>query len=269
MGERALNQSGGLKTDRLDLIRSHLYANGFSTIQDIADAVGASLATVRRDLQVLQQDGAIDRVHGGARIAEGSAVELAFQEREKRQLSAKRAIANVAYEQLSARTAIFLDAGTTVLQLAKLIRINPIPLRIFTNGLIVAQEFLNIPHLDVVLLGGQLRSENASLVGPQAEAMLEDLWFDQLFLGASAIGADGAIYSVDSAEASLNRRMLTRSADRFVLADASKFGTMTTYKVAPLSSAKLITDASVTPHWRSQLADLGVEATFADQGAKW
>jgi DeoR/GlpR family transcriptional regulator of sugar metabolism len=254
-----LNQSGGLKTDRLDLIRSHLYANGFSSIQDIADAVGASLATVRRDLQVLQQDGAIDRVHGGARIAEGSSVELAFQE---------RAIANAAYEQLSPRTAIFLDAGTTVLQLAKLIRIHSMPLRIFTNGLIVAQEFMNVPNLDVVLIGGQLRSENASLVGPQAEAMLDSIWFDQLFLGASAVSGDGAIYSVDSAEASLNRKMLTRSTNRFVLADSSKFGTTATYKVAPLSSAKLITDTHLSNDWKAQLIDLGVEATFADQGAQ-
>ncbi len=261
-------KNGGLKTDRLDLIRSHLYASGFSTIQDIADAVGASLATVRRDLQILQDLGAVDRVHGGASIAEGSSVELAFQEREKRQLSAKRAIANLAYEQLSPRTTIFLDAGTTVLQLAKLIRINPIQLRIFTNGLIVAQEFMNIPNLEVVLLGGQLRSENASLVGPQAEAMLEMVWFDQLFLGASAISGDGALYSVDSAEASLNRRMLARSANRFVLADSSKIGTMATYKVAPLENAKLITDSNLSPQWRAQFADLAIDTVFADPGTK-
>lgn len=262
-----VDQNGGVKTDRLDAIRSHLYANGYSTIQDLADAVGASLATVRRDLQVLEQDGVINRVHGGARIAEGSSVELAFQEREKRQLSAKRAIANAAYELLSPRTAIFLDAGTTVLQLARLIRINPMPLRIFTNGLIVAQEFMNVPNLDVVLLGGQLRSENASLVGPQAEAMLETIWFDQLFLGASAISPDGSIYSVDSAEASLNRRMLARSDDRRVMADSSKFGTMATYKVAPLSEAKLITDTGIPAAWRAQLAEAGVATTYAPVGA--
>lgn len=262
-----MSQNGGIKTDRLDAIRSHLYANGFSTIQDLADAVGASLATVRRDLQVLEQDGVIDRIHGGARIAEGSSVELAFQEREKRQLSAKRAIANAAYELLSPRTAIFLDAGTTVLQLARLIRINPIPLRIFTNGLIVAQEFLNMPSLEVTLLGGQLRSENASIVGPQAEAMLEGLWFDQLFLGASAVSPDGAIYSVDSAEASLNRRMLTRSANRYVLADSSKFGTTATYKVSPLADTRLITDTGLTAQWRSQLEEAGVDAAFAQLGA--
>ena len=86
-------QAGGMKVGRLDAIRSHLYANGPSTIQAIADAVGASLATIRRDLQVLEDEGAIDRVHGGARIAEGSSVEVAFQERAKQNLAAKRALA--------------------------------------------------------------------------------------------------------------------------------------------------------------------------------
>ena len=259
-----MSQTGGVRIERLDAIRSHLYANGFSTIQSLADSVGASLATIRRDLQILERDGAVDRVHGGAKIAEGSAVEVAFQERIKRNISAKRAIATAAYALLTPHTAIFLDAGTTVLQLARLIRVNPLPLRIFTNGLAVAQEFLNVSDLEVVLLGGQLRSENASLVGPQAEAMLDSIWFDQLFLGASAIGPDSAIYSVDGAEAHLNKCMLTRSAHRFVLADSSKFGTMATYKVASLSSTRVITDAKLPAQWHRQLEEAGVEITIAN-----
>ncbi|HEY1382695.1 MAG TPA: DeoR family transcriptional regulator, partial [Dongiaceae bacterium] len=82
-----MSRTEGLKIERLEAIRSHLYANGFSTIQALADAVGASLATIRRDLQVLESEGSIDRVHGGARIAEGSSVEVAFQERAKRNLA--------------------------------------------------------------------------------------------------------------------------------------------------------------------------------------
>ena len=260
-------QAVSVKTERLDAIRSHLYANGFSTIQSLADSVGASLATIRRDLQILERDGAIDRVHGGARIAEGSAVELAFQERARHNLAAKRAIATAAYKQFCPRAAIFLDAGTTVLQLARLIRINPMPLRIFTNGLAVAQELINISELEVALIGGQLRSENASLVGPQAEAMLDAIWLDQLFLGVSAIGPDGAIYSVDSAETSLNKRMLSRSANCFVLANSSKFGTMATHKVAPLSATRAITDTGLAPKWRNRFAELGVEIIYAEEDA--
>ncbi|MBZ9937979.1 DeoR/GlpR family DNA-binding transcription regulator [Mesorhizobium sp. BR1-1-16] len=258
-------QGGSMKVGRLDAIRSHLYANGPSTIQAIADAVGASLATVRRDLQILEDEGAIDRVHGGARIAEGSSVEVAFQERANQNLAAKRALAGACYAALKPHGSVFLDAGTTVLQLAKLMRVNPIPQRVFTNGLAVAQELLDVPKLQVVVLGGQLRSENASLVGPQAEAMLDGLWFDQLFLGASAIGEDGAIYSIDAAEASLNAHMLTRSAARFVVADASKFGTMSTYKVAPLSGADtIVTDSALTPVWRRRLGELGVRSLIVD-----
>ena len=256
-------RSGGAKVERIDAIRSHLYTHGFSSIQALADAVGASLPTIRRDLVVLERQGAIDRVHGGARIAEGSSVEMAFQERAKRNIDAKRAIAASAYELLVPHATVFLDAGTTVLQLARLIRVNPLPLRIFTNGLAVAQEFLDIPHLEVSLLGGQLRSENASTVGPQAEAMLEALWFDQLFLGVSGIGPDGAIYSVDSAEANLNRCMLSRAAQRFLLADSSKFGTMATYRVSPLTEGRIITDAGLPAKWRSLLADLNVQITIS------
>src|SRR4051812_28124440 len=98
--------SGGTKVERLDAIRSHLYANGLSTIQELSDAVGASLATIRRDLQILEDDGAIDRVHGGARIAEGSSVEVAFQQRANQNLSAKRALAAVAYEALAPHMAV-------------------------------------------------------------------------------------------------------------------------------------------------------------------
>lgn len=257
---------GGTKVGRLDAIRSHLYANGPSAIQSLADAVGASLATIRRDLQELEDLGAIRRTHGGAQIAEGSSVEVAFQERINQNLPAKKALAAAAYERLASHTTIFLDAGTTVLQLARLIRLNPLPINIFTNGLSVAQELINVPKLHVAMLGGQLRNENASLVGPLAEAMLEGLWFDQLFLGVGAIGPDGAIYSVDSAEASLNARMLRRSSERHVVADASKFGSVATYRVAPLSAAThIITDTRLTAEWKRQIADAHLDLTIVEQ----
>src|SRR4051794_9323546 len=112
MAQRVGGQGGRLGADR-----SPLYANRFLNIPGLADAVGASLATIRRDLTVLERQGAIDRVHGGARIAEGSSVEMAFEERAKRNLGAKRAIAAAAYELLVPHATVFLDAGTTVLQL--------------------------------------------------------------------------------------------------------------------------------------------------------
>src|SRR6185369_4882574 len=174
----------GMKNDRLSAIREHLYKHGTSSIQAIADSVGASLATIRRDLQVLEDEGVVSRDHGSARIATTSGIEVAFELREKQNLFAKRAIAAAAFEMIQPNAAIFLDAGTTVLQVARQLRLNPMPLSIFTNCLSVAQVLMDVPQLKITVLGGQLRPENASLTGGVAEAMLDRLWFDNLFLGA-------------------------------------------------------------------------------------
>ncbi len=256
-----------MKPDRLEAIRHHLYTCGTSSIEALVEATGASMATVRRDLVALEQQGAVSRTHGGARIASGAHVEVEFTTRERHNLAQKRAIAGAAFELLRPQTVVFLDAGTTVLQLAHRLRVSPVPLSVFTNGLLVAKALMGVPKLRVTMLGGQLRSENASLVGPAAEAMLDGLWFDRLFLGASAIGDDDAIYSVDAHEASLNARMMARSAAVAVLADASKFGQRTTYMVGPLTAATaVISDEALDPGHRRRLRQAGVAVTIATAG---
>jgi DeoR/GlpR family transcriptional regulator of sugar metabolism len=256
-----------IKVDRLTSIREHLYAHGSSTNQELVAATGVSLATLRRDLTVLEEEGVIDRVHGGARLAAGSNVEIGFEQREKENLAAKRNIADTAYERIKPHTAIFLDSATTVLQLARRLRIMPMPITIFTNSLAATHELLNVSKIRVVIVGGQVRSENASAVGPFAEGMLEKLWFDQLFLGAGAVGDNGSIYSIDLNEASLNAKMLARSAERILLADASKFGKSATYAVAPISGVNLIiSDLALTVEWRQRLLNLGVDLKIAVDG---
>ncbi len=261
-----------MHSERLDAIPRYLYSHGASSIQALADAIGASLATVRRDLQVLEQQGIISRTHGGARIANSAEVEVAFAVREKQNLFEKRAIGAAAYELLKPHSSVFLDAGTTVLQLARCLRVRPLPLAVFTNGLIAAQELMNIPKLMVSVIGGQVRNENASLVGPAAEAALDRLWFDQLFLGASAIGDDNRIYGLDAAEAHLNAQMRSRAANTTVLTDSSKFGRRATHVVCDLdNSISIITDDELSPDWQADLrengAKLSVVHSFATPGS--
>ena len=246
------------KDERLSLICQHLYSHGESTIQAIADVTDASLATIRRDLLTLEADGTIHRTHGGARIAKSAGVEVAFDLRENQNLYAKRAIAEVAYERIVPGSTVFLDAGTTVLQLARRLRLDPLPLSVFTNCLNVAQVLMNTPGITIVLLGGQLRAENASMVGALAEAMIENLWFDQLFLGAGAIAPDACIYSLDASEAQLNQKMLARAGTTLLLADSSKFDQRLTYRVAPLSeSLTVISDEQLSAKWQTRLNELG------------
>jgi DeoR C terminal sensor domain len=138
-----------MKIDRASAIRQHRFAKGYSSIAEIAAAVGAS---------------------------------------EPICLPVQRAISEVAYQLLRPETSVFLDAWTTVLQLAQRLRLNPMSLRLFTNCLPVAQFLMPVTDISVTLLGGTLRSDNASMVGMLAEAALDRLWFDQLFLGVQRFG---------------------------------------------------------------------------------
>jgi DeoR/GlpR family transcriptional regulator of sugar metabolism len=256
-----------MKIDRLAAIREHLYAHGRSTNQELVAATGGSLATVRRDLSLLEAEGVVARVHGGAKLAAGSNVEAAFEESETERLAARRAIADAAYERIKPCTAIFLDSATTVFQLARRLRIAPLPVTIFTNSLAAARELLNVPTMQITVVGGQLWSETSATVGPFAEVMLEKLWFDQLFLGAGAVSTDGTIYSIDLGEASLNAKMLARSAERLLLADASTFGRSATYAVAPISDVShVISDPTLTVEWRERLSKLAVDLAIAGDG---
>ncbi|WP_205747036.1 DeoR/GlpR family DNA-binding transcription regulator [Deinococcus sp. KSM4-11] len=250
-------------SERLRIIQHRLYSAGFALVEELVEATGASSMTIRRDLQLLEEKGIVIRTHGGARLAEAAMLKVAFQSRVQEQVEAKRAIGEAAFSLLRPHTTVFLDARTTVLHLARRLRLDPLPLTVFTNGLAVAQELVNVENLSVNLLGGQLRNENLSMVGPYAEQMLGELWFDQLYLGTSAVHSDGRMYTLHPAEASLNRVMIGRTSQSIVLADSSKFGGSAPYAVAPVVSAHtLITDDRLDAAWRTRLAELNVAATI-------
>ena len=254
-----------MKLDRVSAIRRHLFTRGYSSVGEIAKAVGVSEPTVRRDLMDLEAAGVILRSHGGARIAEGSGAEVAFEAREGIALAEKRAIGEAAYQMVRPGSAVFLDAGTTVLQLARRLRLNPVPCHVFTNCLAVAQVLVGVPEVAVTLLGGSVRAQNASTVGPLAEEALERLWFDQVFLGAGAIGPEGGISSADEQEAALNARMLRRGALVVVLTDASKFGRRLTWAVGGIGpGVRVVTDARLGADWQARLAEWGAALTLAE-----
>ncbi|MCQ2006301.1 DeoR/GlpR family DNA-binding transcription regulator [Rhizobium sp. NRK18] len=257
-----------MKSNRLEAIRSHLYAHGPTSINDLSQAMNASIATIRRDLAELEEAGTVDRVHGGARLAQGSSVEIDFDMREQQSISEKRSIATAAYQLIKPHSSVFLDAGTTVLQVASLLRIEPVPCLVFTNGLRVAQELFNVPRVRINLVGGSLRNENASFVGPLAEQMLHSIWIDTLMLGVGAIADDGVIYSIDSTEARLNTTMIERSSRHIILATAGKFGHNATFAVGKVpKGAIIITSTLLGDEWHERIREWGCELIVTRPGS--
>jgi DeoR family transcriptional regulator, aga operon transcriptional repressor len=253
-----------LAQDRSSAIRAFLFEHGQTTVLRLAEVIGTSVATLRRDLTELEQAGMVERLHGAARLANGTLHEVGFKAREATNLAAKRAIALAAFAMIRPDSTLMLDAGTTVLQLARQIRQTGLELRVFTNSLAVAQELVDLPSVTLCLLGGKVRAENLSVTGPLADAMLQGLWFDQLFLGASAISDDGWITSHDADEAQVNATMMARSAQTMVLADHSKFSQRATFAVQRLTGdERLVTDGPLSADLGRYADDVGLTVTTA------
>lgn len=248
-----------MNPDRAAQIRRHLYENGPSQATDLARALGVSLPTLRRDLDKLQDQGLILRAHGWAKLTDTHLHEAAFEAREALSLAAKRAIALAAHRLLTPGQTLFLDAGTTVLQLARRIRAEPMALSVFTNCLPIAQDLAQAKGVKVTLLGGAYRPENASITGPLAEAMLEGLWVDHLFLGCGAVDGDLVLTSADESEARLNARMISRAAKATLLADASKFGGRLTYAFARLPGLARVITTDLPPATAAAIRAAGPE----------
>jgi DeoR/GlpR family transcriptional regulator of sugar metabolism len=240
---------------------------GAVTVADVAQRLGVSDMTIRRDLGDLERGGRLSRTHGGA-VRSGApepaprlAAEPTFESRLNKNALAKRAIAAAAAAAAEGAQAIALDVGTTTSWLAGLIAERR-QAKIFTNSLRIAAR-LGDGRAEVYLPGGRLRGDEMTVSGPSAIEQFEALWFDVAFLGVSGLTGEGAFdYSFDDAE--MKRVYLRRATRKIALCDSSKFGAMSLVRIAPLSHFDaLITDAAPPPDIAAALAAAGVAVEVA------
>lgn len=230
---------------RHQAIRDQLAANASISISTMAEALGVSEMTIRRDLAELGRTFDIRRTHGGAVVAERMVFEFNYQARQREQLERKRAIAREALKLVEPGQRVILDTGTTTLELARLLKDSP-ALTIITPSLAVASELQFSSHLNVILLGGILHQRSPDLTGPVTEHCLDLFAVDWAFQGAEAIGKDGSVYNVDLQLAQVDRKMRSKARHSCLLADSTKVGATALAKNGMLSDFDyFITDDSV------------------------
>ena len=166
--------------DRLAAILERLSVDGSLNVVEIARALDVSAATVRRDLRLLEEQRMLERTHGGA-VPHGVLYELPLRYKSTRQPEQKRRIAHEAASRVLEGWAIGLTGGTTTTEVARALVDRP-RLTVVTNALNIAAEIAVRPNLKLVVTGGVARSESYELVGPIAEASLEGLNLDMVFL---------------------------------------------------------------------------------------
>ncbi|MDX6805993.1 DeoR/GlpR family DNA-binding transcription regulator [Terrihabitans rhizophilus] len=236
--------------------------NGFVSVSGIAETLGVSEMTVRRDLEALQEQGLVDRTFGGAvRREVYEAEEPAFDRRRRDHGSAKAAIARAAAALVKPRETVGVDVGTTALALAEELT-SRADLRLFTNNLRAAMQ-LGSGRSPVYVPGGQVRDVEMSIVGAAAVAQLRTYFLDRVFIGVSGITEKGLYdYSVEDTE--VKRTFIEQAEAVVVLCDSSKFDRRSLAFVGALDEVDvLITDKAPPPHLAAALEAAKVQIIVA------
>lgn len=235
-------------------ILEELQARGGVRLAELSEALSVSEMTIRRDLDVLQKEGLIERVHGGAVVAQFGSEEPGFEKKVQRQQAEKAAIAESAAQMVKPGMAVALSAGTTTWALARALS-RSTGVTAVTNSLDAWHELQRAgTGSTVILTGGESRTPSGALVGPTADASIRSLHFDILFLGVHGVDPVAGLTTPNIAEAETNRTFISRSRRLVVVADHTKWRTTALCTMADLSEVDtLVSDSGLPEDARRQL----------------
>ena len=239
--------------------------HGRLSVAAIADRFGVTTETVRRDLSTLERIGLVRRVHGGAVPASSLAViESGLGERDQANTAEKELIAKAALDELPpSGGTVLIDAGSTTVRFASLLPRDH-RLVVLTHAVPIAARLAGLPHIDLHLLPGRVRTTTQAAVGSDTVRALEQLRVDVAFLGTNGITVEHGLSTPDHDEAAAKRAMVHAARRSVCLADSSKIGTETAIRFADLEEIDVVvTDSGTPPDARGALEEVGVEVVVA------
>jgi DeoR family fructose operon transcriptional repressor len=243
----------------LDLVRDR----GFIALADLAESLGVSESTLRRDLDHWQQEKVLRRTHGGAIYVGDASTFPALEDRSASQLAEKQAIARATAARIRDGETILLDGGTTTLEVARLLVGRS--LQIVTNSLPIASLFASSRETDLVFLGGYVYPKTGVALGPLTVRMLEDIHVQQLIMSVGGICAKG-LFNSNLLLVETERQMMRCADEVVVVADHTKIGRQALAFLCELPSIDtLIVDNQLTEAQRDLLRQTDVRLLVAGE----
>lgn len=249
--------------DRRGKTAEMLSKEGFMSLAQLGQTLGVSESTIRRDLEILEEQGLVRRTHGGAVYVKDSGPHrYAFSEREATMAGEKHAIARAVAELIAPGQTVVLDGGTTCFQVAAALQGRR--LNVITNSVPIASLLSADVATEVTLIGGYLYPRTGVALGAMAEQMLSSLHASQVVFSCAGGTSDG-VYNSNQMMVDVQRRMMTVAEQRILVLDHAKFGMWAPVKLADWDELDLIvTDSEVDEQTRSWLSGLRPRVIFAD-----
>jgi DeoR family transcriptional regulator, aga operon transcriptional repressor len=249
---------------RTNFILSALQETGSVAVDALADQLRVSLVTIRRDLDLLEQQGLLQRNHGGAVSIEPLFYEpfkkdRSFVAQVERQANEKRRIGRAAAALINPGETIAITPGTTTAEIIRGLPLNS-KITVVTNTANIAMELSKRKDVNVFVTGGHLHGEWFSLVGPTAIRSLENMLIHTMFVGADGIDPEWGVSCFNADEAELNATMVRHARRHIAVVDHTKLDVVANWRICEMATIKtLITDTGASDEMVSPYQKLGIE----------
>lgn len=238
-------------------------AHGSATVEHLADTLGVTLQTVRRDVQRMADEGLLTRFHGGVRVPSSTTENIAHTQRENLHADGKLRIARAIAQAVPNDCSLILNIGTTTEAVARAL-LQHTGLRVITNNLNVATILSANPHCEVIVTGGVVRGRDRGIVGEAAVAFIQQFKVDVAIIGISGIEDDGSLRDYDYREVKVSQTIISHAREVWLAADVSKFNRPAMVAVGHLSQIdRLFTDAPPPEPFAALLAEAQVHCDIA------
>ncbi|WP_235162503.1 MULTISPECIES: DeoR/GlpR family DNA-binding transcription regulator [Sediminibacillus] len=249
--------------ERQQKITEMVDKSGSLRVADLSKQFNVSEETIRRDFEKLEAQGLLNRIHGGAvRIEQKS--EIPIPKRRAKNIEEKEMIAAKAASYVEDGDIIAMDASTTTLIMTKYIKGKS--LTVITNSIGVSLEFAQESDIRVILIGGYLAESSMSLVGNFAERVIQDYHVDKFFFSCLGVDFKRGVSEIHEDQALVKKQLISISEELFLLADYSKFGEKSLFRLCDITEADyLITDNKVPINTIRELNNLGVTGIVGEK----
>lgn len=255
--------SGYIPADRQKRILRLLQERGVVKVTDLSSLLGVSEITIRRDLDALEKKGDLERTHGGAVYNQRMRIEPRYAQKDAIHREQKEAIGRAAARLVEAGDTLLINSGSTTKQVIRSLKMSQA--RIITSNLgavVEAQE----SEMELILIGGLLRSQSNSLVGSLATLSLQQVYGSKAFIGVDGLSVKYGLTTPILEEAEIAREMIRRTPGPvIVVADHSKLSVVSNFMTAPIDQVDmLVTDQGLNNELREELEKIGIKVIIAD-----
>lgn len=252
-----------LKFERLQTIKDLLNENGSVSTSELSKLFSVTEETVRNDLADLQNEKKIKRVRGGAFLIEPMDNEVPIAIRTEMLQDEKNKIARICMNYINPGDTIAIDSSTTANCLAKLIKEARLSVTVITNSITNGTILMNCPSINLIILGGTLRSKSNSLVGNITNESIKKYVINKAFVSCSGLSMPAGPTDTNEQEAKIRENFFLSSEKNFLLADNTKFDFRTVYLISNFDAlAYIITNERASTEWEEFLKERKIELLY-------